>query len=477
MNESRWIRDLYICDNLPVLRGLDTDSIDLVYLDPPFNSKKSHRAPIGSQAEGQMFDDTWRWDELNTAWLGEIGRLCPNLAKVIEAVRATRGDGDAAYTTMMGVRLIQLHRVLKPSGTIYLHCDDAATHLLRLSMDAVFKKSAFRNEIVWRRYGSHNDTKKFGRVCDRIHYYAGAGRTWNPPKIPLEQETLERNYKPDEDGRLFTTSPLHARSLSGGGYHFEWRGIKDVWKFPRERLDELDAQGKIYWPEQGSVPRRKVYYDKKTSGKPIPDLMDDVNTMSKKERTGWQTQKPIVLLQRLIRASSNEGDVLLDPFCGCATACVAAELEGRQWIGIDACSAADAITQVRLSDVSVDWEDNFLRVIHVPPPRKDVSTKEAKTRKYRTSENIDALYGNQRGDCPGCGGHYKIKDFHVDHVVPKDDGGGDEIANLQLLCGHCNSTKSTGTMDDLWDRLVENGVLLKSEADKLRKSWKKRLPK
>ena len=473
--KNRTIRDLYIYDNLPVLRGLKTNSVDLVYLDPPYNSKKVYAAPIGSKAEGQMFDDTWHWDELNTAWFGEIDRRCPALARVIEAVRASRGDGDAAYCAMMGVRLIQLKRILKPSGSIYLHCDDTAVHLLRLCMDAVFRKGKFLNEIVWRRFGSHNDTKKFGRVCDRLLFYAGTGKTWNPQLDPLDEEAIERDYRYEDERGRFTTSPLHARTLSGGGYDEEWRGIRDVWKFPPKRLDELDAADMIYWPPNGKVPRRKVHYDPNTSGKPKSDLIDYISPTSGNENTGWSTQKPLKLLQLLIKASSDEGDLVLDPFCGCATACVAAEIENRQWIGIDACESAEVITRIRLSEsVLFNWSDDMVQIFHDPPESVDIENLTTRRgRKYRTSENIDQLYGNQRGECPGCGGHYRVKDFHIDHIVPIQDVGGDEITNLQLLCGHCNSTKGTGSMDDLWNRLVENDVIFNHEATKLKERWEK----
>lgn len=471
MGERR--RELYIHDNLPVLRGLEKDSVDMIYLDPPYNSKKAYSAPIGTKAEGQKFDDTWRWTELDTAWLGEIDRRCAPLSSVIESVRAVRGDGDAAYCAMMGIRMIQMNRVLKPSGSIYLHCDDTANHLLRFCMDAVFKKGRYLNEIVWRRYGSHNDPKKWGRVCDRILYYAGKGKTWNPPLIPLDKDTLDRDYRnKDEKGR-FSTSPLHARGLTGGGYEGVWRGIRDVWKFNLTELDKLDEQGLIYWPPKGKVPRRKVYYDP-NSGKPMADLMDDIGYVSGKEYTGWKTQKPLALLQRLIRASSNPGDLVLDPFCGCATACVAAEIEGRQWIGIDACKAANDITRVRLSEVAIDWLDEKVKVFHIPPKNLELVETNRKSRNYRTSDNIDLLYGNQRGDCPGCGGHYRVKDFHMGHIVPITKLGGDEVANLQLLCGHCNSTKADGTMNDLWNRLVEKHVISSQEATLLQAKWRKK---
>lgn len=453
---------LYIHDNLPVLRGMDGETVDLIYLDPPFNSKREYRAPIGTAAEGQSFDDTWRWDALDEHWLGEIDRRNEALSAVIHAARLTQGNGTGAYLAFMGIRLLELHRVLKPTGSIYLHCDDTANSYLRAEMDAVFGKGAHRNEIVWQRYGSHNDAKKFGRVSDRILYYAGKNAVWNQQRIPLDEETIAKNYsKSDERGR-YTTSPLHARTLTGGGYRYKWRGIEDLWKFPKARLDELDADGRIHWPARGRVPRRKVYLSE-VGGKPMPDVLTDIPIVSGKERTGWATQKPLALLQRIVKASSNEGDLVLDPFAGCATCCVAAAMEGRRWVGIDACEAASDIVRVRLSDAKGGaLAGDFYRAkIRKHPPRRTDSNgdePQPKSKAYRTQENIDYLYGKQRGYCNGCDEHYRVKDLAVDHIVPQSKGGSHTLDNLQLLCAHCNSTKHDGTMAELRKRLKEQAA-------------------
>lgn len=174
-------RTLFISDNLPVLRGLNSETVDLIYLDPPFNSKKQYKAPIGTKAEGQKFDDTWRWTDLDERWLGEIDRRNEALSTVIRAARLTQGDGTAAYLTMMGIRLLELHRVLKSTGSIYLHCDDTANSYLRLSMDAVFGKDNFRNEIIWKRQSSNNASgSRAGRIADHILFYsASKDSAWN----------------------------------------------------------------------------------------------------------------------------------------------------------------------------------------------------------------------------------------------------------------------------------------------------------
>ena len=538
MSELSWTRDLYIHDNLPVLRGLETDSVDLIYLDPPFNSKKAHRAPIGSRAEGQMFVDTWRWNELNTAWLGEIDRRNEALAAVIRASNLTLGHGASAYLTMIGIRLLEMQRVLKPNGSIYLHCDDTAGAYLRACMDAVFKRG-FKNEIFWRRSTSHNDGKKYGRVVDNILFFINCSTnknnnkfTWNPEEFAETEEFLdgsrsgglteaeiEEKYPLDDhDGRgRYYKGDLTGADITGGESGRPWKEIDPGkggrhWAVPRvghgryaewiganvipgyaeitgvhARLDALYNAGMVILPKKGRWPALKRYADSDTARMPQSLILEPMGFTNynkkggkgkKPEYTGWKTQKPLNLLRPIVRVSSNAGDLVLDPFCGCATACVAAEMEGRQWIGIDACKAAEEITKIRLSDVSVDWEDENVRVITEPPPRVDIWQATAKApRKYRSDENKDVLYGNQRGDCPGCGGHYRMKDFHVDHIIPQSDGGGDEITNLQLLCGHCNSTKQKGTMEDVWARHVENGILLKSEAEKLRRAWEKKTAK
>ena len=407
---------LFIADNLHILRCMNSETVDLIYLDPPFNSKKQYKAPIGTAAEGQSFDDTWRWDELDVRWLGEIDRRNPALAAIVEAARLTQGDGTAAYLAFMGVRLLELHRVLKPSGAIYLHCDPTANAYLRVAMDAVFGKANFRNEIVWA-YPPKGASPKLGfhRKHDTIIYYGKTGNgVFNHQYTPLDARQQAKFSKTDRDGRKYK-----------------------------------DFKG------------QRTYLDQ-SKGRPVPSWWTDIAAtgQSRNESTGWTTQKPLALLQRIVKASSNIGDLVLDPFAGCATCLVAAAIEGRRWVGIEACEAANDILQVRLEEADLGKlgaSASPALITRKPPKRTDLNADEPKhqSKAYRTRNNIDFLYGNQRGFCAGCRRHYHSKDFAIDHIVPRAAGGSNELDNLQLLCTHCNSTKGKGTMADLHRRLAE----------------------
>ena len=463
-------RTLFISDNLPVLRGLNSETIDLIYLDPPFNSKKQYKAPIGTKAEGQKFDDTWRWTDLDERWLGEIDRRNEALSTVIRAARLTQGNGTAAYLTMMGIRLLELHRVLKDTGSIYLHCDDTANSYLRLSMDAVFGKDNFRNEIIWKRQSSNNASgSRAGRIADHILFYSvSKDSAWNGGYHALTEKEKGR-YRQDEHGRFYKTDDLTA-PMSTPSRMFEWRGQnpKNGWRHSREALEEMDARGEIIYKRDGTVrlDGRKRYM-KDGGGQKLQSIWTDIHRIgnTSQERTGWATQKPLALLQRIIKASSNPGDIVLDPFAGCATCLVAAEMEGRRWIGVEACEAASDIVQVRLDEADLGALGDAAEAkgkVHIerlPPKREDLDLTDEPTRgattyrTYRTRDNMDYLYGKQRGICNGCGNHYHAKDLDFDHIIPRVADGSDELKNLQLLCGHCNSTKGNGTMQDLAYRL------------------------
>lgn len=406
-------RTLFIADNLRILRGMNSGSVDLIYLDPPFNSKREYRAPIGTKAEGQKFDDTWRWTDLDERWLGEIDRRNEALSSVIRTARLTQGDGTAAYLTMMGVRLLELHRVLKDTGSIYLHCDPTANSYLRLAMDAIFGKGNFRNEIVWGYEKPRPATQKWRSNHDSILFYAGKGNTFNVQRVPKLDGTFEMRK-------------------------------------PFKRPD-----GSVWTPKEPGKAAGSWWYD-------IPSF---ATRMKAKERTHWATQKPLALLQRIIKASSNPGDIVLDPFAGCATCLVAAEMEGRKWVGIEVCKAASDIVQTRLNEADLGALGGATKAkgkVHIKdsPPKRSASDltdepKRGKTpyRIYRTRDNLDYLYGKQRGICNGCRNHYRAKDLDFDHIIPRVADGSDELENLHLLCGHCNSTKGNGTMRDLAYRL------------------------
>ena len=393
-------RTIWTGDNLDVMRGMNSGSVQMVYLDPPFNSNRSYSAPIGSKAAGAAFKDTWSLSDVDLAWHGEIAEREPALYSIISAARHSHSKGMMSYLIMMGIRLLEIRRILKEDGSIYVHCDDTASHYLKLLMDAVFGRTKFRNQLTWQRYGSHNDAKKYGRVADHILFYAGKGARWNPPRISLDEETINQNYRQKDERGRFTTSPLHARTLSGGGYEYTWRGIADVWKFPKHRLDELDRAGDIYWPPRGNVPRRKVYLDQNT-GKPMPDVITDIAIASGKERSGYPTQKPVALIERFIEASSDPEDVVFDPFCGCATTLVAAEKLRRQWAGVDLSPMAVQLVRQRLQqEVRIDSQRKgqiglLGRVTELerPPRRTDMG----KLPQYRNHKHT--LFGRQEGLC------------------------------------------------------------------------------
>ena len=360
-------RTIFEADNLDILRGINSESIDLIYLDPPFKSDRTYSAPIGSEAAGAAFKDTWSLSDVDNVWHVEIADREPALYATITTAELTHGKSMKAYLITIGVRLMEIRRVLKDSGSVYLHCDPTASHYLKMAMDAVFGKANFKNDIIWRRYGSHNDAKRYGSIHDTILFYSvGRGYLWNPVYEAYDKEYLASAYRNHDSHGRYTTSPLNARTLSGGGYEYEWRGITDIWKFPKERLEQLDSDGLIHWSNKGK-PRRKVYLQD-MKGVPAGDIILDAKPLStsSKERTGYPTQKPLALLERIIKASSNPGDMVLDPFCGCATTCIVAEKLNRQWVGIDLSGKAVELVKLRLErDLQIYESGGILgNVIH-----------------------------------------------------------------------------------------------------------------
>ncbi|MGB8510854.1 MAG: DNA methyltransferase [Pyrinomonadaceae bacterium] len=359
---------LYYGDNLRVLREeVGDETIDLVYLDPPFNSAANYnvlfREASGEQSAAQItaFEDTWHWTHESEAMYQELVTDAPErLARLVEAMRQMLGTSDMmAYLVMMAPRLLELHRVLKPTGSIYLHCDPTASHYLKLVLDSVFSPQNFRSEIIWKRTSAHSSAKRYGPVHDVLLFYSKSEEfIWNPIFQPYDQEYLDGFYTHvDADGRRWRRSDLTGAGIRHGETGKPWRGI-DVtakgrhWGVPPSELDRLDTDGKIHWPtKQGGVPMLKRYADEQ-SGVPLQDVWVDIPPMHNlsKERLGYPTQKPETLLERIIQSSSNEGDVVLDPFCGCGTTINVAERLKRQWIGIDLTHLAVALIQSRLRD-------------------------------------------------------------------------------------------------------------------------------
>ena len=438
-------RTIFEGDNLHILRGIDSETIDLIYLDPPFNSNRTYEAPIGSEAAGAAFKDAWTLSDLDNAWHGELAEHEPALYSSISAAEFSHSKGMKAYLIMMGIRMLEMKRVLKPTGSIYLHCDPTAGHYLKTMMDAVFGENNFKREVIWNlgtASGYKSQINGFIRGHDTILYYTKSTDTFVFNKIfqPHKPEYIKRFSKVDEQGR-------------------------------RYRDDRPN--------------RRRQYLDE-TEGVALTDVWSDIMSFQQhstsKERTGYPTQKPLALLERIIKASSNRDDIVLDPFCGCATTCIAAESLQRQWIGIDLSPKAVELVKMRLErDLDLTEQEGLLggKVIHrtdipirlvpdEPRPihaetlfgiqdRSELALSQVELRRYKTYKHT--LFGIQEGKCNGCEVLFPFRNMTIDHIRPRSRGGSDAPDNLQLLCAACNSTKSNRTQEDLIGSLREQGVL------------------
>ena len=489
MNDPNWKnRTMWTGDNLDIMRGMNSDSVDLIYLDPPFNSNRDYESPVGSEAAGAAFKDTWTLDDVDLAWHGEIAEQHPALYAVIDTARITHGTSQQSYLIMMGVRLLEMHRILKPTGSIYLHCDDSSVHYLKLAMDSVFGANQFRNHIVWRRATAHSDANRFGRNVDHILFYSkGNEWTWNGEDVrfPKTEEEIKKAYPQTDErgpvrfsdltGPLHNTGPDQPSTLPWKGYDVYARGR--CWSPPKkspyidyieqnfvpnyrnikgvhERLDALDAAGLIHHPEKGVWPGLKRYAAADIGNVPQCLILKPIgftNFNKGNEWTGYRTQKRLELLEIFIKCSSNEGDMVLDPFCGCATACVAAENTNRRWAGIDISPKARDLVDYRIQKELglFGLETIYLTDI---PRRTDIG----KLPPYRTHKHT--LFGKQEGHCNGCHVPFPFRNFTIDHITPRSKGGHDHIENLQLLCGACNSLKGNRTHPELIADLQRQGL-------------------
>ncbi len=452
MAEANFVdKTIWTGDNLDILRGLNSESVDLIYLDPPFNSNRNYAAPVGSRAAGAAFKDTWTLSDLDTAWMGLIADEQPAMYKVIETAGLTHGKGMQSYLCMMAVRLLEMRRVLKDTGSIYLHCDPTASHYLKLLMDSIFGSAQFQNEITWQRTTAHNDSVRYGKNSDAILFYSANDRwTWNIHYQPHDDVYRARFRRQDSDGRAWSDYDLSAKGLSGGGYEYEYKGVSSLWRVPLTTMRQLDSDGKLHFTTRGGI-RLKRYLDE-IKGRPLQSVWTDINAINSqaKERIGYPTQKPLALLERIISASSNPGDVVLDPFCGCATACVAAEKLGRKWVGIDISEKAVELVNMRLRDFMGDLFHSRLVTARTDIPRRtDIEAPIP----YRKQKHV--LFGRQEGRCGGCKVEFLFRIMEVDHVVPRSRGGSDHPENLQLLCPNCNRVKGDRDMAYLVARLGE----------------------
>ena len=472
-------RTLFTHDNLEVMRGINSASIDLIYLDPPFNSKKNYAAPIGSEAAGAAFKDTWSLDDIKKDWAEELETEDKAIWAAIISAGYIGGESMQAYLIYISIRLREMKRLLKVTGSIYLHCDPTASHYLKMVMDSIFGKQNFRAEINWKRHNAHND-KLYGTIHDTIFYYAYCDKKIPAEvRIPLSPCRLKNFRYSDERGPYSVgdlTGPGRSTSQSGA----PWRGFNPTalgrtWSVPltgryaeyiennfipnyrsikniHDRLDILAKNGFITWT-QNKTPQLKRYLMPE-AGSPPQSLWTDIMGMNANEKTGYPTQKPLALLERIIKASSNPGDMVLDPFCGCATTCIAAEKLGRQWIGIDIEEKARELVIERLEREVDNWSllnggGRRPDITHhkLPPRRTDPDIP------IRRSNIKQILYNRQEGRCAApcedgetTGRALPIDVFEIDHIKPRSKGGE---ANLQLLCPTCNRKKGNRTMTHL----------------------------
>jgi DNA modification methylase len=359
---------LYYGDNLDILRRYVKDeSVDLVYLDPPFKSNQDYNVLFkernGTQSAAQIhaFEDTWQWDESAARAYQEIVEAGGKVSQAMQAFHTYLGANDMlAYLAMMAPRLVELRRALKPTGSIYLHCDPTASHYLKILLDAVFGPQRFVNEIVWKRSDAHSDAKQgathLGRIHDVILFYTKTETaTFNAIHLPLPESTVEswyRNVEP-ETGRRFNKADVTGPGgAAKGNPHYEWKGVTRYWRYSKERMAQLDASGKLVYSKSG-MPYEKRYLDE-SKGVPVQDWWGDIDMLrgitAGGERLGYPTQKPEALLERIISTSSTIGDTVLDAFCGCGTTIAVAQRLNRRWIGIDITHLAITLMKKRLYD-------------------------------------------------------------------------------------------------------------------------------
>ena len=543
-------RTFFEGDNLAILQGINSASIDLIATDPPFNKRRNMAGRAGK------YPDQWYWADghdhtphcppdcalraVQREWLEEIealGRIAESrkgaparqdaaryngLVATIEAARLTHDDGIAAFLCFLAVRLLECYRILKPTGSIYLHCDHSANVYIRMAMDAIFGKDNFRNEIVWlRRQDRHNLARRqMGRAHDTIFWYAKSpAARYNVQYTPYSDEYIKSAYRNFDERGQYRTLPC--TNETGGNKPYEFRGITRAWRFTPERMEDLYQKDLLVQATPTSPFQYKKYLDP-DEGVKIQDVWTDVAGARGREHTGWPTQKPVELMQRIIAASSSPGDVVLDPFAGCATTLVACENMGqgqrRRWIGIDRAGMAkvhilnrmlDADSKnaaVRVSKGDGNDDDGVyddaefqkvlaangwaMRLETAPPQRTDsgerapdFETPYRPTTRPKTTftyaEMLDMYFARWLYQCAGCGkpaprypnGKIDLGDFQLDHLTPRDlnDPATDELHNRCALCAKCNRKKS--------NRLTLTGLQMRNARDQELYARRADLPK
>ena len=440
-------RTLFHGDNLEFMRAMNSSSVHLIATDPPFNKGRDFHATPDSLTSGASFQDRWSWEkDVHEEWKDQISDDHPNVWHAIESAQASYGDDMGAFLCFMAVRLVSMHRILRSDGSIYLHCDPTASHYLKMLMDGIFGRRNFRNEIVWHYAKWSNNAKKFQSNHDVILFYGKS-----------EQSKFNVQYRLSEDKK---------RKLEKGYQINVANGIRQL----------------IYYNENVVKFVDKSRYDtlvdrtKKNPGSPMPDVWSDINILNSqaKERVDYPTQKPLALYERIIKASSNEMDIVFDPFAGCATTCIAAERLGRQWVGIDLWKNAEEVVLDRLekeglkapkytrrnernkqvflfpedmhftSELPSRTDDGAVAAPSLLPTFKhelapwEKLTKNQILQELRSAQSINDGYVL----CAGCGREMEPPFMELDHVTPNSDGGANDISNRILLCRPCNGIKS-----------------------------------
>ncbi len=514
-------RTLFIGDNLPILRGINSDSIDLIATDPPFNKGvKAFEGIVtaGADKTGKKvsYTDVWTWGDVQSEWTESIREDHPNLYSVIQAANAAAGEDMGAFLCWLGVRVLEMRRILKPAGSLYLHCDHTANSYIRAMMDAIFGPRNMRSQIAWRRATAHNNAKGYGNITDTILYYSKSEKfTWNGDAVatPKTEDEIKTAYPQLDALGAVRFSDLTAPSASTGESGQPWKGY-DVaargrsWAPPKssdyarwiertfipgytsltgvhERLDALDNAGLVVHPSRGFWPGLKRYAAADTGNLPQNLILEPRGftnyNASAGEYTGYPTQKPIALYERIIKASSNEGDIVLDPFAGCATTCVGAERLGREWIAIDINKEAEDVMlrqlqkHAQLPSVASSW-DRAVSVKSELPKRTDDGEKAApelvlvlvspkpKSERMSVREIRERLSVDDGCYCQGCG-YVPPKGLseylEVDHKQPKSKGGNDGLRNRVLLCPPCNGLKGNKlTLAELrWERIKQERMI------------------
>ena len=442
------------------MEGINSNTIDLIYLDPPFNTNRIFTSNAGRRKSEVSFDDIWGdtanikgW---NDDWINHIEahRLHVNLYTYLSTVKSFHSDTMYHYLVYMAVRLIEMERILKSKGSIYFHCDTSAGHYVKPMLDIVFGRANFKNEVVWNSDpGKKNNAKtRFGRAHDTIFFYAKPGATFNVQYSEHTQEYIDTWYWMEEDdGRRYMARPLTRHNI----YEYEFLGVTRKWECPPSQMEEYLAQGRIIHHTTTPGSKRKVamykYYLDESPGSPAQDNWTDVPALTgySSENTKYSTQKPLALMDRIIQASSNEGDIVLDPFCGCATTLVAAERLNRRWVGIDVEPESVVLLKERLG------QDLNLWGIH--EHRKDLPRRTDTQHTKPRPDIKEYLYDMQQGKCNGCLRFIPrdLRDlFDLDHIQPRKRGGLDVESNLQLLCRTCNVKKGAGAMSQLLAKLA-----------------------